>query len=74
MSDYHASHEASTFGLKFVLGVILGFFGAITLDQVAIVAGIMCSLVITGHTGWKWWNEWRDRVAKKKAAAPETGV
>lgn len=77
MSDYHASHHASSWSLKLVIGAGLSFVGAITLDQWAIIVGILCSLVVTGHTLWRWANEWRDRKARLKAEAsraPESWV
>lgn len=77
MSDYHASHEAGSWSLKLVIGAGLSFVGAITLDQWAILVGILCSLVVTGHTLWRWANEWRDRKARLRAEAsraPESWV
>lgn len=71
MSDYHASHEAGSWGFKVAIGAGLSFIGALTLDQWAIITGILCSLVVTGHTVWRWINEWRDRAARKKAEAAE---
>lgn len=66
MSDYDASHEAGSFGAKIALGAGLSFFGAITLDQWAIITGICCSLVVTGHTLWRWVGEWRDRRRRRQ--------
>lgn len=68
MSDYHASHEAGSYGVRMVIGAGVSLLGAITLDQWALLAGILCSLVVTGHTLWRGFNEWRDRAARKKAA------
>lgn len=74
MSDYQPTHEVGTFGTKLAVGAGIGFFGAMTLDQWVMITGILCSLVITAHTLWRWWNEWRDRVARKKAAEAEKWV
>jgi len=38
------------------------------------IAGIACSLVVTLHTLWRWWSEWSDRRARKRAAEPEPWV
>lgn len=74
MSNYQPSHEAGSFTFKVILGTGLSFIGAITLDQWALIAGVGCSLVVAGHTSWRWWCEWQDRAAKKAAAAAEPWV
>lgn len=67
MSDYQPSQEATAYGTKLAVGAGVGFFGAITLDQWVMITGILCSVVITLHTLWRWFNEWRDRRARKAA-------
>lgn len=74
MNDYNASHEVGAYGTKIAVGAGVGVLGAMTLDRVAIIAGIACSLVVTLHTLWRWWSEWSDRAARKRQAEPEPWV
>lgn len=73
MSDFQPTHEVGAYGTKLAIGAGVGLFGAITLDQWVMITGIICSLVITMHTLWRWAMEWRDRRVRK-AAVPEPWV
>lgn len=55
--------EAAT---KLVVGPGVTLIGFLTLNDVALVAGILCSLVIAAHTSWKFWTEFQDRRARLK--------
>ena len=66
MSDYQPSHEVGAYATKLAVGPGLALAGAITLDQWVMITGIICSVVITLHTLWRWTVEWRDRRARKR--------
>ena len=74
MSNYQPSHEAGAYGTKAAIGLGVSAIGVITLDQWVMITGIICSVVITLHTLWRWFNEWRDRRAKKAAEQPEPWI
>lgn len=45
-----------------VLGVIVAWFGAITLGQVQTVVAILSGLVVAGYAATQWYVLWRDKV------------
>lgn len=64
--DQHAKDIAMAGG-KLTLGVVPSAYGFFTLDRVALIAGILCSLAVTGHTLWQWWCAAKDRKARQAA-------
>ncbi|MGE5566152.1 MAG: hypothetical protein ACM3YN_08360 [Parcubacteria group bacterium] len=50
---------------KLAVGPGVTVFGLLTLNDVAVIAGILCSLMIFAHTGWTWWTQYQDRKARK---------
>lgn len=61
------THSASESAVKLAVGPGITFFGLLTLNDMAVIMGILCSLMIFAHTGWTWWTEYQDRKARKAA-------
>lgn len=68
MSDH--TRDAAFVGGKIAVGLGPTSYGLVTLDSVALVLGILCSLAVLGHTLWKWWWDVRDRRTR---AVPPPG-
>lgn len=60
-----------TAGGKLTAGPGLTLFGLMTLNDLALIAGILCSLIIFVHTGLKMVWDWQDRRTKRAVRAPQ---
>lgn len=58
--DEHA-RQVAVAGGKIAAGVAPTAYGLITLNDVALIVGIITSLVVMAHTLWKWWCDHKDR-------------
>lgn len=63
MSAAHPVQEAVA---KLAVGPGAILFGYVTLNDVALIAGICCSLVIAAKTGWELWASIQDRRARPR--------
>jgi hypothetical protein len=52
-------------GGKMTVGPGVTLFGMMTLNDMALIAGILCSLVIFVHTALKMVWDWQDRQTKR---------
>jgi hypothetical protein len=66
--DQHAK-ELAMAGGKITVGIGPTAYGFLTLDNLALIFGILCSLAVTGHTLWQWWCAAKDRKARQAADA-----
>jgi hypothetical protein len=67
MSERHLSSEVATVAAKMSAGPGITVFGVVTLNDAALILGMLCSLVIFAHTAWKFWCDVQDRKARKAA-------
>jgi hypothetical protein len=69
MSDKPSiTSEVGTVATKYAVGPGFAFFGVVTLNDLALLAGLFCSVVISAYQLWKWWCEYHDRKAKRAAS------
>lgn len=61
--DQHA-RELAIAGGKVAAGVGPIGYGIITLNDVALLVGIVTSLIVAAHTLWKWFHDHKDRQAR----------
>jgi hypothetical protein len=59
--------EGYAYAGKMVLGTGVSVFGALTLNDWALLCGILCSVVITLQALLNIWWKWRDRQQKQVA-------
>lgn len=55
------SRELMIAGGKIAAGAGPVGYGLITLNELALIVGILSSLVVMGHTLWRWYCDVRDR-------------
>lgn len=67
MSDRSITSEVATVAAKMSAGPGVTVFGVVTLNDAALILGMLCSLALFAHTVWKFWCDVQDRRARKAA-------
>jgi len=55
--------------VKLAIGPGLSLYGMLTLNNIALIFGIISSVIVGGHSAWKWWTDYQDRKARLAAVA-----
>jgi len=55
--------------VKLIIGPAFTLYAWLTLDHIAMIAGIFSSLIVGGHSLWQWHNNIKDRRARLAAEA-----
>lgn len=67
MSDpqHQLGEQVGSAAVKIAAGAVPTAYGIVTLNQIALIVGLLSSLAVLLHTLWKWWWDYQDRKARR---------